>query len=274
MELAALSQSPSVTDTKNVPPLKNPLFQRIQEAHLTLCEEPEMEQILLEIFKILVENEEKAGELAEKVILREQQIREKLTQVMQDESHVIHNSRKAQNFFQKLSDLVLPLALIGEGAVTMIAEGGPSPVSGAYVLLGGLAVLDVILDDAGKKFVAGHLSKLSGESKEQWLGRITMGLGLATFGLSMWANGSQAVQIVSTLSQLAFDCGETGAELYLKKHAASREEHLTEWDISGIRLQRWLGNLGRGQEAMGSLYDVMTRDMHSKGQTVSKIFAA
>jgi hypothetical protein len=259
MELQAISQSPHLRDAATTAP-KNILLEKAS----CLSEKFDMDEVMVEIFTILAQNEEKAEELFEKIALREQKFREELTRQMQNESTSIHKTQKAQNFF--------PLAMVGEGVATM-ALTGPNPLSVACIAIGGGLALDVLLDDAGKKAVAGSLSKLSGESKGQWLERIAVATGLATLGLSFFTTGSQAVQIVSSLSQVALSCGKTGSQFYLGRQRASLEEHSTEWEISGIKLQSWLGNLTVQQDTMAHHYEILQAWSDSSQKTIETIFA-
>ena len=268
MELQAISQSLYPKDDEATLAPKNILLEKANY----LSKELDMDGILVEIFAILAQNEEKAVELSEKIVLREQQIREELTRQMQNESTSIHKTQKAQNFFQKLSDLALPLAMVGEGVATM-AIAGPNPLSLACIAIGGSLALDVILDDTGKKAVANALSTLSGASKGQWLERIATVTGIATLGLSFFTTGSQAVQVVLGLSQVAVSCGKTGSKFYLGRQQASLEEHSTEWEISGIKLQSWLGNITTQQDTMAHHYDILKAWSDSSQKTVEAIFA-
>jgi len=268
MELPAISQSPFIKDAEATLAPKNVLLERASY----LSKKLDMDAVMVEIFTILSENEEKALELSEKIVMREQTIREELTRQMQNESTSIHKTQKAQNFFQKLSDLALPLAMVGEGVATM-ALTGPNPLSIACIAIGGSLALDVVLDDSGKKAVASALSKVSGMSKGQCLEGIATVTGLATLGLSFFATGSQAVQVVLGLSQTAFLCGKTGSQFYLGRQRASLEEHSTEWEISGIKLQSWLGNITTQQDTMAHHYDILKAWSDSSQKTIETIFA-
>jgi len=271
-DITAVSRSACIRNAGDETLSKNPLIEKISQ-YIPEHPEIDMDKLLFDIFKMLKESEEEAGKLAEKVAFRERAIRDDLTAQIQNHKGSIREGEKAKDFFKKLSNLAFPLALVGEGIATMVIQGGPSPTSVACVAAGGVLALDVLLDDSMKMSVASNLSRVTGEDKNAWMERISAFVGIATFGLSAVTTGSQAITLVSRVSQLALTCGQTGAELYLNKQKATMTEQETEWEISGKRVQKWLGHLQNHLSSSTHLFDLLKGWSDSSQQTLAKIFA-
>jgi len=233
----------------------------------------EINELLLEVFKILIENQADDQNLIQQVLEREEKSRQVLKDLIQQETISIRDSGNAQNFCTKLQDLVIPLSLVGQGIASLMSNGPEDVGAIALTAFGGLLVLDKLFDDAGKQTLAGWLGKLTGERPKDWLDRIATVTTLGSVALPLFTTGGQSLGLMMNLSRATVQVARDAVAYTVNQHSAKLTEYETAWDISGTRLKNWLGNLKENFAAHNNLYDLLKEWQDSERQAVASIFA-
>jgi len=262
----------SLSTRKNFIPDSLPAPSSAEESTLTCPQSscPEIQEIMAELSKILLENHKASMQIAGRAAHTAQEIRNELVLEMDRDAQRIAKIGTAKGFLGKLSQVVHPLALLGEGVLSAVAEG-PTPTNMASIAMGGLSVIDTILDDAGKRTVATLLSRVSKENEHEWLERISTFSALATLGLSVCNNGGNSLNTLEHISGLMLDTAEAGASHYQDAQKATFILKETDWEIYGTRLQSLLGTVHKYFEKSNELFTSCSSQAKSRRLTTSKI---
>jgi len=274
MSVAAIS--PSSVPTPAVSPLADSPHETL-ESHLTpflrSSTNPEINALLLEVFKILIDNQADDQNLIQQVLEREERSRQVLKNLIQQETISIRDSGNAQNFCTKLQDLVIPLSLVTQGIASLMANGSDDIGGIALTVFGGILVLDKLFDDAGKQTLAGWLGKLTGERPKDWLDRIATVTTIGSIAAPFFANSTESMQMVLGLTKTSVQTAQEVAQYNIGLHSAKLTEYETAWDISGTRLNDWLGHLKANFAAHNNLYELLKEWQDSERQAIASIFA-
>lgn len=238
---------------KNSSPLTQD-FSQLKERNL-----PEgFERLAGEILKAIAEQEKSATLTWSKVLQAEQGWRDTLLQeqVATEKSKATWQSWNG--LFKKCAELIVPLCLVAEGATVIFTSGATLPIVAA-VSLGGILVLDEILDNTGKRAVASLLSKTNSEDTETWLRRITIVTSVilcaATLAMGFSPSIPNALKVATTASGVVLTCTQAGTELGLNNKRAQLATLDFSWEESTRRFSDLLNNTKKQIEAANFVFD-------------------
>ena len=199
-----------------------------------------LEHLMHDLYKIISEEEGHATSNYSFAVKAERAWRELLSKKLEEEQARLSSHISAEGTVSKISDIVAPLCLAGEGIVSLVTEG----VGGrglAAIALGGLlaidALCDALCDHSAKKYLAKFLQRANGESEKDWLERISTTCALASVALGVSLPGKDAAQLAKTIATGALDCTRAGVQFSTDKQKAIVMELEYSMDLSGRNMR-------------------------------------
>ena len=261
------------------PPVEEPSVSPLQPStpvmnSSAILEKP-FDALMVEVLLLLAQQEEKATLILRDAIYAEKQWQKSLSDLLEKEHATCLEYEKRNDLVHKASDIIVPLSLIAEGAIPFCAGlcvGTIDLKSLGAMALGGLLLLDTLLDNKAKQAVASVLGRGSEESTKTWFHRICMTTNFAIFGLSFAFSGNGAVGLASNASKTAVSCAEAGTEHFLNNQKAKLIENEEQWNRSGTCLRELLGDVDRQVKAVNGLRELLSDFQKSTTQATAHIF--
>jgi hypothetical protein len=113
------------------------------------------------------------------------------------------DSAKTVNTWGRVEQSLASVGLIASGIIGLVAAPtGIGAVLGASaIVVGGVLLVEQLLDDAAKKMVASWIAPGNQEEQAVWVNRMQLFCGLGSFALSLGASPSSALQVALNVSK-------------------------------------------------------------------------
>jgi preprotein translocase subunit SecG len=166
---------------------------------------------------------------------------------------------------------------VAQGAI-IIGTGGLSAPILAAVIIGGILLLDEILDDAGKKAVASLLTKTNSEDAETWFKRVCIVTSIlscvTSLALGAYTNTPQALKIASTATGVTLTCAQAGTEWGLNSKKADLTRIDFSWEESTRRFSDLLNDTKKQIEVANFVFEknmeLQQSLLHTAGQIMAR----
>lgn len=246
--LPQISTNTSIPEKQNsISLISSPLYHKavnqIATGEKSLSPSPSIESIFYDIMMTLLAQSTSFLELQKNLIEGEKEWKETIYRQIEKMNLSLDDVHKARNSTSAITKLLGPVALLATGAIAIVTGAATLFAAGATVL-GGLTLIDSILDDTAKKTVSEWLAKTNNETKEVWLGRLHLFTTMSSLGMSLGLETNQAITIATHVANITLKTIEAGTDLQEKQvqallteieHSLQKSENMLETHIEALK---------------------------------------
>ncbi len=277
----------SKTLFEELPPAQPKPLSEVELSHAVeglLQQGSPFEALVRDIFKKVATLDQEAIQLRALSLEKEQAWRKELLQKLAEEGVSSATKNRQNSFVSKIVHAVESVPLLAAGITAICASTGMGIVALgiAGTAVGGLMILDSVLDDPAKKALADALGKGNTESTQTWLGRISLATGIASLACSIgltWGSAgllSKGAQFAITAAQSGSQAFAQGTGAFTQWRANTQNALMLELEDelrrSGKKVKDEFATVKQLEKNIKDLFDMFEASMKIHANTCSRIF--